>query len=112
VVSFIPQKEMVVLAGETNENIGSGNVGYDGTHTGFGYGDKDADGSRILEFADGLKLVICNTVHEARTQLMTYEDGPVKSMVDYIIVQQEHKASIVMSRSFQMKNVYQSTNCL
>ena len=29
---------------------------------GFAYGDRNADGSRILEFADGLKLVICNTL--------------------------------------------------
>ena len=31
------------------------------THGGFGYGSRNADGSRILEFADGLNLVICNT---------------------------------------------------
>ena len=30
-------------------SIGSSNVGYDGTHGGFGYGSRNADGSRILE---------------------------------------------------------------
>jgi len=50
---------MVVFAGDMNGHIGSGNVGYDGTHGGFGYGSRDADGSRILEFADGRNLVIC-----------------------------------------------------
>jgi len=34
----------------------------DGTHGGFGYSSRIADGSRILEFADGLNLVICNTL--------------------------------------------------
>jgi len=34
----------------------------DGTHGGYGYGVRNADGSRILEFAHGLKLVICNTL--------------------------------------------------
>jgi len=49
----------------------SSNVGYDGTHGGFGYGSKNADGSRIMEFADGLNLVICNTliVYEAGSQV-------------------------------------------
>ena len=28
----------------------------------FGYGSRNADGSRILEFADGLNLVICNSL--------------------------------------------------
>jgi len=51
---------MVVLA-DMNGHVGSSNVGYDGTYGGFWYGDRNADGSRILEFADGLNLVKCNT---------------------------------------------------
>ena len=61
-MSCVPQNEMVVLAGDMNGRVGSSNVGYDGTHGGFGYGDRNADDSRILEFADGLNLVICNTL--------------------------------------------------
>ena len=57
-----PENEMVVFAGDMNGHVGSSNVGYDGTHGGFGCGSSNADGSRILEFADGLKLVICNTL--------------------------------------------------
>ena len=37
-VTCIPQNEMVVFAGDMNGHIGSSNVGYDGTHGGFGYG--------------------------------------------------------------------------
>jgi len=61
-VSCMPQNEMVVLAGDMNGHVGSSNVGYDGPHGGFGYGDRNADGSRILEFADWLNLVIRNTL--------------------------------------------------
>ena len=76
------------------------------------YGVRNADGSRILELAEGLNLVICNTLFvKQESQLLTYAAGPVKSTVDYIIVRQEDKARFRMSRSFQMKNVYQSTNC-
>jgi len=64
-VSCIPQNEMVILAGDINGHVGCSNVGYDGTHGGFGYGDRNADGSKILEFADGLNLVVCNTICEA-----------------------------------------------
>ena len=53
---FISQNEMVVLAGDMNGHVGSSNAGYDWTLGGFRYGDRNADGSRILEFADGLKL--------------------------------------------------------
>ena len=64
-VSCIPQDEMVVLAGDINGHVGSSNVGYHGMHGSFGYGDRNADGSRILEFADGLNLVICNTLYHS-----------------------------------------------
>ena len=57
-VSCIHQNEIVVFAGDMNGHVGSSNVGYDGTHGGFGCGSRNADGSRILEFADGLNLVI------------------------------------------------------
>jgi len=55
----IPQNEMVVVhvASDLNGYVGSSNV--DWMHG--GYGDRNADGSTILEFADGRKLVICNT---------------------------------------------------
>jgi len=94
-VSCIPQNEMVVLAGDLNGHVGSSNVGYDGTHNGFGYGDRNADGTRILEFADGLNLVVCNTLFvKQESQLVTYAAGPVKSTVDYIIVRQKDKAKV------------------
>ena len=90
-VSCVPQHEMVVLAGDINGHVGSSN----GMHGGFGYGDRNADGSRILEFADGLNVVICNTLFlKQESQLVTYAAGPVKSTVDYIIVRQEDKAKV------------------
>jgi len=36
-------------------------IGYADVHVGLGYEIRTADGSRILEFADNLGLVICNT---------------------------------------------------
>jgi len=88
-VSCIPQNEMVVLAGDMNGHVGSNNVGYDGTHGGYGFGATNADDSRILEFADGLNLVACNTLftkHESK--LVTYVAGSAKSTVEYIMARQ------------------------
>ena len=49
----------------------------------------------ILEFADGLNLVICNTLFtKQEAKLVTYAAGPVKSTVDYIMVWQEDKVKI------------------
>ena len=68
-VSCIPQNEMVVFAGDMNGHIGSSNVGYDGTHGGFGYGSRNADGSRILELA-----VTAETEEELIKRLNEWKD--------------------------------------
>ena len=53
------------------------------------------DGSKILEFADGLNLVICNTLFtKQEAKLVTYVAGPVKRTVDYIMVRQEDKGKV------------------
>jgi len=47
-------------------HFGSSNVGYDWMHGGFEYRDRNADGSRILEFADRLNMShLEHFVHEA-----------------------------------------------
>ena len=66
--------------------------------SGYGFGDRNADGSWILQFADGLKLV-------------TYVAGSVISTVDYIRVRQGIKSKFVMSRSSQTKSACESINC-
>jgi len=56
-VSCIPQSDM-------NGHFGSSIVGcdHDGMPGGFGCGDRNADGSRSLEFAVRLNLIICSTL--------------------------------------------------
>ena len=62
-----------------NGLVESSNVGYDGTHGGFGNSSRNADGSRILEFAGGLNLVIYNTLFtKQEAKLVTYVAGQVK----------------------------------
>jgi len=86
---------MKMFAGDMNGHIRSSNVGYDGTIGGFGYSSRNTDGSRILEFADGLNLVICNTLFtKQEAKLVTYVAGLVKSTVDCIMVRQEDKAKV------------------
>jgi len=82
VVMSAMMEHMVVFAGDTNGHI-------------FGYGSRNADVSRILEFPDGLNLVIRNTLFtKQEAKLVTYVAGPVKSTVNYIMVWQEDKAKV------------------
>ena len=111
-VSCIPQDKIVVFAGDMNGHISSSNVGYDGTHGGFGYGSRNGDGSRILEFADGLNLFICNTLFtKQEAKLVTYVAGPVKVQLIILWFGGRIKPRFVTSRLFQVRNMCQSINC-
>ena len=94
-VSCIPQNEMVVLAGDMYGHVGSNSVGHNGMHGGYGFGDRNADGSMILEFVAGLNLVICNTLFmKQESKLVTYVAGSAKIRVDYIMARQEDKVKV------------------
>ena len=96
-VSCIAQNEMVVLAGDKNGHAESNIVGYDGTCGGYGFGDRNADVSRILEFADGLNLVICNTLfmnQESKLVTYAYVAGSAKRTVDYTMVRPWDKVKV------------------
>jgi len=110
-LSCVPQNEMVVLAEDMNGHVGS-NVGYDGTHGSYGNGVRNADGSRILEFAHRLNLVICNTLFmKQKSKLVTYVAGLARSTVDYIIVRQGDKSKVRNVKVIPNESVCQSTIC-
>ena len=57
-----------------------------GVHGGFGYGKRNAEGERLLDFADAHHMVICNTLFKKRdSHLITYVSGDHKTQVDYIL---------------------------
>jgi len=76
---------------------------------------RSTNGSRILEFADGLNLVICKTLFmKMESQLVIYAARPVKSTVDNIIVQQEDKEEVRNVKVIPNEEcvpLYQSTDC-
>ena len=51
VISEIPDKEIVIPCGDWNGHVGRESAGYEGAHGGSGYGERNADGDRVLDFA-------------------------------------------------------------
>ena len=86
-------------------------MGYAGVHGGFGYGIRNTDGSRIPEFADSLGLVICNMCFmKQNSKLVSYESGPSKSTVDYLLVRNRDKMMVRNAMVFQTRYAFQITN--
>nr|XP_049587334.1 craniofacial development protein 2-like [Syngnathus scovelli]XP_049587336.1 craniofacial development protein 2-like [Syngnathus scovelli]XP_049587343.1 craniofacial development protein 2-like [Syngnathus scovelli]XP_049587352.1 craniofacial development protein 2-like [Syngnathus scovelli]XP_049587362.1 craniofacial development protein 2-like [Syngnathus scovelli] len=90
VLSGIPQNEVIILGGDLNGHVGRESDGFEGVHGGQGYGMRNAEGERILEFGDALELVLCNTLFKKdEAKLVTCSSGGYKSTIDYIMVRKE-----------------------
>ncbi|VDP09412.1 unnamed protein product [Heligmosomoides polygyrus] len=74
----VPSKDMVVVAGDLNGHVGETKDGYS-CHGGFGYGSRNGDGERILEYADSHDLTIVNTKFRKRdSHLISFIAGTPK----------------------------------
>ncbi|VDO25240.1 unnamed protein product, partial [Heligmosomoides polygyrus] len=78
----VPSKDVIVVAGGLNGHVGAARDGYS-CHGGFGYESRNADGERILEYAESHNLTILNTVFRKRdSHLISYYSGSSKSQID------------------------------
>ena len=71
---------MVIVGGDLNGHIGRKSDGFESIHGGVGYGDRNKDGEKILEFGTVLNLAVCNTwFRKDDERLVTFESGEHKS---------------------------------
>ena len=76
VTGRIPASELIVVGGDLNGHVGTNVDGYDGVHGGYGFGERNADGERILEFCDAMELIVRNTCFKRlKNKLPTYVSG-------------------------------------
>ena len=55
--SNVDEKEVIILGGDMNGHVGKITAGYEDVHGGFGYGVRNVEGERILEFGLSLDMV-------------------------------------------------------
>ena len=71
-------KERYVVLGDMNGHVGRDVAGYEGVHGGKGFGDQNAEGEAILEFAMCFGLVANTFFMKEMHKLVTYESGEVR----------------------------------
>jgi len=83
----ISNQETVLVCGDFNGHIGSEANGFEGVHGGYGYGKRNPEGDRILEFATAHNLVVGNSYFTKHPQnLVTYRSGGHSSQIDYVLL--------------------------
>ena len=69
--------------------------GYGGVHGGMGFGTRNADGDRILEFGDAVGMVVCNTFFKKEdSKLITYQSGDNRSMIYYLKIRKTDRCLV------------------
>ena len=86
VAAKIPLSEVLIPLGDWNGHVGAAADGYEGVHGGFGYGARNPEGERILDFGVAHNMVVGNTLFKKRdSHLITYVSGNHKTQVDYVL---------------------------
>lgn len=81
-----------LVAGDLNGHVGETANGYEKTHGGRGFGTRNKEGERILEFAEATGFIITNThFDKPLSKRATYQNGDNISQVDYIMTKAQDR---------------------
>ena len=82
----------VIVGGDMNGHVGEVANEFHEAYGNFGYGTRNAEGERILEFEEAMGYVVTSTLFKKRqSHLATYESGGNKTAVDMILIKREQK---------------------
>ncbi|KAI8571920.1 hypothetical protein RHMOL_Rhmol01G0158000 [Rhododendron molle] len=86
VVQEIPFREKLFIGGDFNGHVRGHKQGYERVHGGFGFGDLNEGGRRILDFAVAFDLIVGNTLYwKCEEHLITFKSGANRSEIDYFL---------------------------
>ncbi|XP_066922744.1 craniofacial development protein 2-like [Clytia hemisphaerica] len=87
--AIIPAEEFLIICGDLNGHVGKDTAGVDNVHGRNGFGDRNADGFRLLDFCLAAGLSVTNTFF-SKQELITYQSGPSVSQIDFILIPRNH----------------------
>ena len=86
-IGVVPETERLIIAGDLNGHVGENREGFECVMGPYGFGERNRDGLKILEFCQGRNLTIVNTTFlKDREKRITYKSGGAESQIDYILV--------------------------
>ncbi|ESO05780.1 hypothetical protein HELRODRAFT_77621, partial [Helobdella robusta] len=67
-ISTIPKSETILIGDDLYGHVGEKTDGFDNVHGGFGYGERNKEGNRILEFTESHGFCLLNTYFRERLE--------------------------------------------
>ena len=91
----ISDREMIMIGGDLNGHVGERCESYEGVHGDYGFGSRNQEGVRILDFAAAMDMVVCNTLFKKEVnKLVTFSSGGRETTVDYILTRRVSRHSV------------------
>ena len=85
-IRSFPTTEALFLLGDWNGHVGATADGFGDVHGGHGFGMRNNEGERILDFALANNLVVGNTLFIKReSHLVTFSSGGNRTQIDYVL---------------------------
>ncbi|EYC25573.1 hypothetical protein Y032_0011g1280 [Ancylostoma ceylanicum] len=95
-VHTIGDEEVLLLGGDLNGHVGEEREGFNRWHGGYGYGMRNEEGQRILEFAAVSDLIIANTQFRKRkSHLVTFASGGREAQIDFWMLRRRDRNILV-----------------
>ena len=96
-----------MIMGDWNAKVGSDNSKYENIMGRYGYGERNARGDMLLEFAADNDLYICNTRFQQDSRKWTRRspNNRTKNMIDLILIRKRWKTAIWNCRTYQGADV-------
>ena len=111
-IEGVKQSEKIILGGDLNGHVGKNSEGYEGLHSGHGYGVRNTEGERILEFCEAVGMIVCGTqFSKTESKLISYSSGGYNTTVDYLLAQKQDRKYLKDAKAFPGEEVI-SLHCL
>ena len=92
-VQGILESERIFIGGDLNGHVGKTSGGYERVHGRYGFGERNAAGEAIIEFAMAYDLAIANTYFIKREEhLVTFKSGSNRSQIDFFLTRRLEKS--------------------
>ncbi|KAL6734493.1 hypothetical protein Aduo_005028 [Ancylostoma duodenale] len=111
-VHSIADEEVLLIGGDLKDHIGEQREGFDRWHAGHGYGTRNEEGQRILEFAAVSDLIIANTQFQKRkSYLVTFTSGRREAQIDFWMLRRRDRKILVDTKVFLRTTSLHNTIC-
>ena len=87
----IPGQEDMWIGTYLNGHVGGTRTGFEREYGGNSWGDRNAEGEEILQFAQAYDLGVVNTFFQKKMEhMITYKSGGRRSVIDYILIRRNN----------------------